>query len=468
MISFVFHDKPPRGPMRSQDQNFFVKSKWILDAVIIMASWWGSYYFRFKILPGDTGLDATFAGLTPIICAVSIYTFFKNRVYDTPALFSMQSEFLRVLKANFFAVLSFVIFLYFFAEGRVSRATLLLHFVVSTILLIFLRIGIRSLIRRRRKRGKGLQRLILVGESRQMNEYVKTLRTFAEGGFEILGWVDAKDTMGYRALPLMSLEEIKARYSPDSVVVGYADNEAAKTAELLKDHYNQLISIQVLPEMSYSLVGHQVEDFAGIPVLNLNTPNFSSIDLLLKRFFDITITGTGILFISPLLILLGVLVKISSSGPVFFTQERVGLNGKRFRMLKFRTMRVIEGAPEYGWTVENDPRRTPIGTFLRKTSLDELPQLFNVLRGDMSLVGPRPEMTFYVEKFKSEVPAYMLRHKMRCGITGWAQVNGWRGDTSIRNRIECDIYYIKNWSMWLDLKILFLTFWKGFINKNAY
>jgi lipopolysaccharide/colanic/teichoic acid biosynthesis glycosyltransferase len=145
----------------------------------------------------------------------------------------------------------------------------------------------------------------------------------------------------------------------------------------------------------------------------------------------------------------------------------MGLDGKSFTMWKFRSMR-MDGEYRPGWTVKDDPRRTAFGTFLRSTSLDELPQLWNVLIGNMSLVGPRPEQPFYVAQFKEEIPAYMLRHKMRAGITGWAQVNGWRGDTSLHKRIECDLYYIRNWSLWLDAKILFLTFWRGFINKNAY
>jgi lipopolysaccharide/colanic/teichoic acid biosynthesis glycosyltransferase len=164
-------------------------------------------------------------------------------------------------------------------------------------------------------------------------------------------------------------------------------------------------------------------------------------------------------------------VKLSSTGPIFFGQERIGLDGRRFKMWKFRSMKVdghvnAENIP--GWTVKDDPRKTKFGSFLRASSLDELPQLWNVFVGDMSLVGPRPEQPYYVEKFRHEIPAYMLRHKMKAGITGWAQVNGWRGDTSLHERIECDLYYIRNWSLWFDVKILFLTFWKGFINKNAY
>jgi lipopolysaccharide/colanic/teichoic acid biosynthesis glycosyltransferase len=166
--------------------------------------------------------------------------------------------------------------------------------------------------------------------------------------------------------------------------------------------------------------------------------------------------------------LLALLVRLSSSGPIFFGQERVGMDGGTFKMWKFRTMRVGSAAESRGWTVENDPRRTRIGTFLRSSSLDELPQLWNVFVGEMSLVGPRPEQTHFVDKFRREIPAYMLRHKMRAGITGWAQVSGWRGDTSLHKRIECDLYYIRNWTIWFDIKILLMTIVRGFVNKNAY
>ena len=190
-----------------------------------------------------------------------------------------------------------------------------------------------------------------------------------------------------------------------------------------------------------------------------------------KRIFDVISTGLGLILISPLLLLIAIGVKISSPGPILYGQERVGLDGKRFKMWKFRSMRILTDKDKNnipGWTVKDDPRKTKLGSFLRATSLDELPQLWNVFSGEMSLVGPRPEQSYYVEKFRHEIPAYMLRHKMKAGLTGWAQINGWRGDTSLHKRIECDIYYIRNWSLWLDIKIIFLTFWKGFVNKNAY
>ena len=212
------------------------------------------------------------------------------------------------------------------------------------------------------------------------------------------------------------------------------------------------------------------EDLLGLPVINIRyVPLSNTFNALIKRLTDIIGSIICIIIFSPIMLTSAVLVKMTSKGPLIFKQERVGLHNKPFQMYKFRTMYVqTEEEEKKGWTQKNDPRVTSVGRFLRKTSLDEFPQLFNVLKGDMSLVGPRPERPQYVEKFREEIPRYMIKHQVRPGMTGWAQVNGYRGDTSIRKRIEHDLYYIENWTLGLDIKILFLTVFKGFINKNAY
>ena len=212
------------------------------------------------------------------------------------------------------------------------------------------------------------------------------------------------------------------------------------------------------------------EDLLGLPVINIRyVPLSNTFNALIKRLTDIMGAIICIIIFSPIMLTSAVLVKMTSKGPLIFKQERVGLHNKPFQMYKFRTMYVqTEEEEKKGWTQKNDPRVTSVGRFLRKTSLDEFPQLFNVLKGDMSLVGPRPERPQYVEKFREEIPRYMIKHQVRPGMTGWAQVNGYRGDTSIRKRIEHDLYYIENWTLGLDIKILFLTVFKGFINKNAY
>ena len=212
------------------------------------------------------------------------------------------------------------------------------------------------------------------------------------------------------------------------------------------------------------------EDILGLPVINIRyVPLSNTFNALIKRSMDIAGAIVAIIVSSPVMLVLCMLIKLTSPGPLIYKQERVGLHNQTFRMYKFRSMEIQKESEEKkAWTVKNDPRVTGIGKFMRHTSLDELPQLFNILKGEMSLVGPRPERPFFVEKFREEIPRYMVKHQVRPGLTGWAQVNGYRGDTSIRKRIECDLYYIENWSVGFDIKIMFLTIFKGFINKNAY
>lgn len=208
----------------------------------------------------------------------------------------------------------------------------------------------------------------------------------------------------------------------------------------------------------------------GLPVINIrHVPLSNTFNALIKRVVDIGGSLFAIVLFSPVMLVTAVAVKVTSKGPLIYKQERVGLHNQTFQMYKFRSMEVQDPNKEKkGWTVKNDPRVTTVGKIIRKTSIDELPQLFNILKGDMSLVGPRPERPFFVEKFREEIPRYMVKHQVRPGLTGWAQINGYRGDTSIRKRIEHDLYYIENWTLGLDFKIIFLTFFKGFINKNAY
>ena len=221
----------------------------------------------------------------------------------------------------------------------------------------------------------------------------------------------------------------------------------------------------IIPNKPYT------EDLQGLPVINIrHVPLTNTVNIVMKRIVDIIGSFFGIIISSPLMLFCAIAIKVSSPGKIIFIQERVGLHNKPFKMYKFRTMREQQDREEddKGWTVKDDPRVTGIGKFLRRTSIDELPQLFNVFAGKMSLVGPRPERPMFVEQFRETIPRYMIKHQVRPGMTGWAQINGLRGDTSIQKRIEYDLYYLENWTMGFDIKILFLTFFRGFINENAY
>lgn len=449
--------------------NFFQKS---LDVLIVLVCWLLAYVFRFHLQDGgQPGLENVFLRLSLLIALLTTWSFHQNGLYRSLRFSSRYREILAVLRANTQAVLGLVIILYFFAEERLSRLTILYFYFLSSFMLILFRIMVRNFLRTLRRRGHNLRHFLLIGNSPQIEQYIHMIRAFKDSGIRFIGWHDSGGLNQDTEIPNLeqAFDEIRAQHNIDGIVIGYRNTETEKLETFLKKNYDELFPIHVLPELTYSFVGHQVEDFSGVPVLILNQPNLNPFALMIKRAIDMLGAGVGLLILLPFLFLIALLVKLTSKGPIFFAQERMGLDGQHFKMWKFRSMR--PAPPDQvnpGWTVENDPRRTPFGTFLRKTSLDELPQLWNVFIGDMSLVGPRPEQPFYVEKFRREIPGYMLRHKMRAGITGWAQVNGWRGDTSIAKRIECDNYYIKNWSLWFDFKILFLTFWKGFINKNAY
>ena len=266
----------------------------------------------------------------------------------------------------------------------------------------------------------------------------------------------------------MALEQL-AEATVDEVwlALPLSDETAIKNALHALRH--STAAIRFAPDMfTLRLINHGVSDVLGVPMFDLSTSPMTGMNQLVKWLEDKVLSSLILLLISPIMILLALGVKLTSKGPVFYRQERVGLNGKPFHMLKFRSMPVDTEKSGVQWGGSATKATTRFGQFIRKTSLDELPQFLNVLKGDMSIVGPRPERPMFVEQFKEEIPDYMKKHLVKAGITGWAQVHGWRGDTDLKTRIEYDLYYIENWSLWLDLKIVFLTIFKGFVNKNAY
>ena len=267
------------------------------------------------------------------------------------------------------------------------------------------------------------------------------------------------------------LEEVLASNSFDEIAITLGIDQYKRLEGIVAITEKSGVHTKFIPDYNNIIPTRPyTEDLDGLSVIHVrNVPLTNSFNKFIKRTVDIIGSICLIILFSIPMLVVAILVKATSEGPLIFKQERIGLGGKPFLMYKFRSMAVQKATEEQkAWTTPNDPRVTPVGKFIRKTSLDELPQFFNVLKGDMSLVGPRPERPFFVEKFKEEIPRYMIKHQVRPGITGWAQVNGYRGDTSIRMRIDCDLYYIENWTLMLDIKILLLTVVTGFINKNAY
>jgi len=444
----------------------------LCDSLIVLASWFMAFYIRFKLMRGaQQGLELDFLKIAPFLVVASLYSFYRADLYKSLRFSNRYKEIFSVLRGNFFAVIALIILLYFTSEERISRLTILIYWMISSIMLVTIRLVIRNFLRHLRHQGHNLRHILLIGNSSLLSEYIHTAKAYKDSGIRFLGWIDSEGKNKDFKIKeiIVPYEELTSSQKPDSIIISYEGDKANQAQKFISKHYNDVVPIQLLPDLSYSMIGHQIEDFGGIPVLSVNQPDFHTLELLGKRLLDFFGALLGALIISPILLLLAIGVKISSPGPLLFGQKRTGLDGADFTMWKFRSMRQAEGDEDKTeWSNQDNPRKTKFGDFIRKTSLDELPQLFNVILGDMSLVGPRPEQPYFVEQFRHEIPGYMLKHKMKPGMTGWAQVNGWRGDTDLSKRIECDIYYIKNWSPWLDIKILFLTIFKGFINKNAY
>ena len=458
--------------MLNEPSKTYLFLHYITDILVISLSWFLATYIRFQLITTDPVGYYKFLKLFPVPIIVGAIFLFRERYGTRNILHAWHREFSQLLILNFNILIVFILTGYNIQSDRLSRLTLIIFFLISTFFLIVNRIIFRNHIQANMIKGKYRNSLFLVGQGSHVDRFVDKIGNNFQAGMFICGWADSGGKAETMGIPSCSYEEVDSKVEelkPHSIIIGYTGNQIIKQETFIRSHYNQVTPIILIPQMNYSLIGTSVEDVLGIPLMFINKPQGNTVSFTAKRILDIFGSLTGLIILSPLLLLLSVLVKITSPGPVFYGQERMTIDGKVFKMWKFRSMRQNADKEEgFTWTVENDPRRTRFGTFLRQTSLDEFPQLWNVLKGDMSLVGPRPERPELIEEFKHEIPGYMLRHKMRAGITGWAQINGWRGNTSLNKRIEFDMYYIRNWRFSLDIKILFLTVFNGFVNKNAY
>lgn len=370
-------------------------------------------------------------------------------------------------------------FTFFYRPVAFSRLTFLLFGVLNFCLIFAERIAIRSTLHYLRRRGYNSRRVLVVGAGDLGLRVVQTIQSHPEMGYEIVGFLDDylsngvyKDRYGLEVLgKTAAVEEIVEKFNVNQVIIALPMQAIRKISNVVQICEREGVATDIVPDFfKFIQPRTRVQSFAGLPLVSVRfTPVDSFSYRILKRAFDIAFSSVALSLSMPFLLLIALGVKLTSPGPVFFLQERIGANRRPFRMLKFRTM--TAGSEKFdkqaGLGMRNDPRVTPLGRFLRYWSLDELPQFWNVLRGDMSIVGPRPERTFHAKQFKNEIPNYMIRHQVKTGITGWAQVNGWRGDTSITKRVEYDLFYIENWSFWLDLKIIAMTLVHGMQNGNA-
>ncbi len=469
--------------MIKDNQRHFNRLHVLIDALIVVASWMLAWVIQFKILDETTGL--TFRQyMVVLVFLVPVYLtlYMAFSLYTTKSVRRKQVELGKIAQANTIGLLVFLAGMYLMRSSpeitdNYSRRMLFYFYVINIALEGLVRNFIRLALQRLRRKGFNQKHMLLVGYSRAAEEYVDRMKANPEWGYELMGILDDNVECGmrYRGVQVVGrteeIEELLSRTSPDEIAITLGLSEYSKLEHIVAVCEKSGVHTKFVPDYNNIIPTRPyTEDIDGLPVINIrHVPLTNTFNAVVKRAMDLVGGLAAIILFSPIMLVTAIAIKATSPGPLIYTQERVGLHNKNFRMYKFRSMDVQSPKKERGaWTVPDDPRVTSVGKVIRKTSIDELPQLFNVLKGDMSLVGPRPERPFFVEKFREEIPRYMIKHQVRPGLTGWAQVNGYRGNTSIRKRIEYDLYYIENWTPGFDIKILFLTIFKGFINKNAY
>ncbi|MCR5101695.1 MAG: undecaprenyl-phosphate glucose phosphotransferase [Butyrivibrio sp.] len=458
----------------------------VLDALVIALSYMLAWYIRIVFIGtrelqnqppiGVLPMDIYFRALYFLIPGyLVLYSAFN--LYTPKRATKLTGEIASIIKANIVGMLGVFVVLFIIKMTHFSRGMITIFFAINIILGSISRITLRKILRYFRAKGYNLKHIMLVGYSRAAEAYVSRVTENPQWGYSIAGILDDNVPVGTSYHGIKVLGKI-------SELQNYLDNNNYDeiTITLPLDAYDMLEELVALCEKSgvhtkfipdYTSLfpsNPYTEDVQGLAVINIRyIPLASSFNKFIKRLMDIVGSLVAMVVFSPFMLFAVIGIKATSKGPIIFKQERVGLQGKKFMMYKFRTMEVqSESQEKKGWTTKNDPRVTKFGRFLRHHSIDEMPQVFNILKGDMSLIGPRPERPQFVEKFKEQIPRYMVKHQVRPGLTGWAQINGYRGDTSIRKRIDYDIYYIENWSIGFDLKILVGTLGHGFVNKNAY
>ena len=462
----------------------------LIDALLAVWAFVLAYGIRFEsgLIPVTRGYPPIdqYLHIVPYVAVLTPLAFQLQGVYRLRRGRSRVDDFFAVLIGSILAVVfgvvcTLYISVYYASEEEkrlgayeVSQVVWGIFLVLNVVFSYFSREAIRALLERRWRRGIGLKRILIAGAGDLGRMVADRVLQHREFGFQVIGFVDdraAGDHIGYRGLPLLGtlaeVGDIAQRERIDHLYVALPLEEHAKLLDLVEITSRECIDVKVVPDLpQFITLRARLEDLDGLPIININDVPLQGFNAWLKRAIDVALSSAALLVLAIPLAIIALVVKLTSRGSVFYAQERMGLDGHAFTVYKFRSM--YENAEsESGpvWAREDDPRATPIGRWLRKFDLDELPQFWNVLRGDMSIVGPRPERPFFVEQFKHNIPTYMLRHKVKSGIAGWAQVNGWRGNTSLEKRIEYDLYYIENWSVTLDLKIMWLTVFRGLFQR---
>ena len=454
--------------MIKENQKLFNRINVISDGLIIFAMLPVAFWIRFYVLRGgiiNVPLRE-YMRLDIYLTLLQLLTFACFGLYQSWRKSNVLRELERLWTASVLDFILLMSVLFFAHEEHYSREAFLIFFVLSVGLLSAKRIVARALLRRMRRGGYNQKHVIVLGGGHLAESYVREVRRNRDLGYQVQGYVASEESEAFAFLSYLgsfeTLAEVLEQYRPDEVISGVEMEDLQRTPQIIAACEKAGAKLALIPFYAeYMSSRPHFDDLNGIPLLNIRrVPLDNWGNAFLKRLIDIVGSALILIVFSPLMLICAIGVKLSSPGPIIFKQKRIGLNKKPFMMYKFRSMRVND-REETGWSSQEDRRKTPFGSFIRKYSLDEFPQFWNVLKGDMSLVGPRPEVPYYVDQFKEQVPLYMVKHQVRPGITGWAQVNGFRGDTSIEARVRYDIYYIEHWSLWFDLKILWVTVFKG-------
>ena len=467
--------------MLKKHSKFFETLVLLFDWIALCCSWMLAYYLRFyfPVIPASKGIPPFVTYLTLLIIMLPLwYTVFKAfGLYRPRRISSKFAEVIDIAKGTTIAILILVSLTFFVRKYEFSRLTFLYFWIISMIILCVERILFREFLRFIRKRGYNLRHALIVGTGDLAMNVTDKVHNHPELGIKIRGFLSddksqiGNELKGFKVLDTCrNIRSIVMDQKIDMVLITLPLSAHERLKRILDSIGDEMVSIMLIPDLiEFATLRGGIGEFEGMPIISLRDTPLYGWNLVIKRVADVVLSITILLAVSPLMLVIAVLVRATSKGPVFYKQERMGLDGKVFSMLKFRTMET-QAEKETGpvWATKGDSRKTIIGSFLRKTSMDELPQFFNVLKGDMSIVGPRPEREFFIQQFRSKIPKYMLRHKMKAGITGWAQISGWRGNTSLEKRIEYDLYYIENWSLRFDMEIMWLTIWRGLVNKHAY
>ncbi len=449
-----------------------------LSAVTISFSLAFVLRFYLEVVPLTKGVPPIrlYAAVLPVVLVAWILTSAATGLYAPQRKNSYFDEFLAVAKAGSLATLALISLSFFYRDYTFSRAMLVLFWLVGIALTTAARGLIIYTMKARYRKGLNLEGVLIVGAGPLGQIVAQKIHELPQLGFRVVGVaadeIPEKCNGGAPPERLGGVEEISAiisRHGIGQVFVALPREGHRNMEVCLQQLDKEVVDVRIVPDiLQFVFLKAGLENLDGIPIINLAETPLSGWYGPVKRGADILFSLAALLLLSPLFLVFSAAIKGTSRGPVFYRQERMSLDGSVFTMLKFRSMREdAESRTGAVWATRDDPRRTAIGAFLRRTSLDELPQLINILRGEMSFVGPRPERPVFVKQFREKVPRYMMRHKVKCGLTGWAQVNGWRGNTSIEKRIEYDIFYIENWSLSFDLKIIWKTLWGGFVDKNA-